>query len=379
MITIRKRLSLGAGMDFDERGAADASAYEYEWDPVYGENGSFDESRGVMEQSPKFPCGRCPRAPRLLTRRFEAFFRGEHLPCPTCGQPIDIWSQLRNIAWLRLVGDVVGTRVTSVDVRDLPVGPTTIELSDYGVPVTATVFSISYSSKPSHAAMQAWFEKHEIAKRYPRGGSIDEEFGDEPWRDFDPTVLLATATRSSEVSAGDQLPLSLSFLHQAPSRSGVATDLDLRVAWFDTERAADEWTTLFNAFLLALRGQRGPAVVLANAAVESRLYELLNGVLADVVGRGTTEDFLKDVGYGHQLRALLPIVARLSGWPNLPEDIAGQLNRLRRRRNDFAHLDASAEPLTDAEVSSLMVAGSFGLHYLGFVRRALTGEDSHSP
>lgn len=361
-------------MEFDEKRAAQASAFEYEWDPVYGENGGYDETLGLMENSPKFPCGNCPRAPRLLTRRFETFFRGQHLPCPTCGQPINLWKQLRTATSLGLVGDLVGTRLTSVSVRDLPIGPTTIDLGEYAVPSNATVISISYSSTPSLSAFQEWVDKHDIRNKYPNGGRIDEEFGDEPWRSFSPTIFLGSAASSAEVSASDELPLSLSFLHQSPSSSGVPADLKLRVTWFDTEAAAEEWTTLFNAFVLALRGQLGPAVVLANAAVESRLYELLDGVLAEVLGRGTTDEFLKELGYGYQLRALLPLAAQLSQWPRLPTEIQGQLNRLRRRRNDFAHLDASAEPLVRDEVTKLMVAAAFGLHYLGYIRRAAVGE-----
>jgi hypothetical protein len=77
----------------DELAAARASAFEGDADPVYGDLGTFVCGQAT-DFSPTIDCPSCPRAPRLLTRRFEAFFAGEHLPCPTCGQPIDLWRVL---------------------------------------------------------------------------------------------------------------------------------------------------------------------------------------------------------------------------------------------------------------------------------------------
>lgn len=80
------------------------------------------------------------------------------------------------------------------------------------------------------------------------------------------------------------------------------------------------------------------------------------------------EDFLDSrATYSHQLNILLLLVASTFSFPKLPDNIRGNLNRLRDLRNDLAHKGASEVPIAKEDCANLLNTAVFGLGYLSIL------------
>lgn len=115
-------------------------------------------------------------------------------------------------------------------------------------------------------------------------------------------------------------------------------------------------------------------IVPANVAIEARLSRLLTSFLERFVSRDGTKRFLDDAAtYSHQLNVLLPVIAHMRGVPVLPDNIRGQLNRLRDFRNEIAHTGRTEHELTNDDAANCFCAALFGFHYINLIEPNILG------
>jgi hypothetical protein len=70
-----------------EEGRISIDELEKDHDSVYGGPAKMDLEARLYELPAVCKCPHCPRAPRLLSQRFQSFFNGVMLSCPTCNNP----------------------------------------------------------------------------------------------------------------------------------------------------------------------------------------------------------------------------------------------------------------------------------------------------
>jgi hypothetical protein len=77
--------------------------------------------------------------------------------------------------------------------------------------------------------------------------------------------------------------------------------------------------------------------------------------------------------FNHALNVVLPYLCAELNVPQLPDNIRGALNRLRRKRNGIIHNGALGTTVTPAEAMEALCAAAFGFEYVRYVRRAMSG------
>lgn len=170
-------------------------------------------------------------------------------------------------------------------------------------------------------------------------------------------------------------PLSV-WLTGLGSLSGDTVEVNVWVTWVPKSVDDQSWECLANAYR-ALRERTGNTLdllVSANVSVEARLGRLLTDFLHERVGLvpGRTKSFLKDgATYGHQLSALLPMVCRLTGLPELPPRVYQGLVALKGLRNEVGHGGALEKPLSLPRCAELLVCAAMGTQYVDLLRKRL--------
>lgn len=116
-------------------------------------------------------------------------------------------------------------------------------------------------------------------------------------------------------------------------------------------------------------GRYDALLVPANAAVEVTVARAVDIALQSFVGTDAREHFLDDAAtYSHQLNVMMPLLAHVASAPLLRDDLRGQLNRLRKLRNQMAHDGELATPIGKTDAARLLTAAVFGSHYARVLR-----------
>ena len=148
----------------------------------------------------------------------------------------------------------------------------------------------------------------------------------------------------------------------AAERSGKFVFL---VTWIKPDDANGGWLHLVDSFRRYSAGRYDASIIPANTAVEMMLTPLLTNVLERFCAKEKATQFLTtDATYSHQLNVILPILCAIYKVPALPDNIRGQLNRLRKIRNEIAHEGHPENPLDEKDASRLLAAAFFGVHYV---------------
>ena len=162
-----------------------------------------------------------------------------------------------------------------------------------------------------------------------------------------------------------QHEFSLWPMQRGNSITDETTDVNVLVMWVQYPNDAYGLERLGTAFQAYSDGRYSDILVPANGAVELSLYRLLANNLEPVIGKSRTEDFLENSAtYSHQLNGLLPFLTSAHGYNQLPDDVRGRLNRLRKLRNQVAHEGVLEESLEKTEAAELLCAALFGVHYV---------------
>jgi hypothetical protein len=150
-------------------------------------------------------------------------------------------------------------------------------------------------------------------------------------------------------------------------------DRDKAIAYCSSSES-DAWPYLVSAIESVATQDYSPALVFAQSAMEISLMPLIAGRFEQYASRRRVEDFMSgDLTYGHALNVVLPYVCGQLGVPQLPEEIRGSLNGLRKRRNEIIHQGVKSESITDKEAMEGMTAAAFGFEYMRYIAPRFKG------
>lgn len=136
------------------------------------------------------------------------------------------------------------------------------------------------------------------------------------------------------------------------------------VDWIPMDENNELWYNLIEAFEAFAVGQYKSTIIPANVAIESKLYSILLNYFENLCSKEKSTDFLSNAAtYSYQLNILLPLLSDKIDFPKLPEFIVGNLNRLRKLRNDIAHKGSTAK-INKNECSNLLLSTVFCMSYL---------------
>lgn len=140
------------------------------------------------------------------------------------------------------------------------------------------------------------------------------------------------------------------------------------VTWLPPEILIPHWNNLTEAAEAFAIHNYQSMVIPANVAVESKLNNILEEYLCRYASNKRVKDFLSNGGtYSHQLNVLLPLLVHFEKFPNIPDFICGNLNSLRKLRNNVAH-DGQLDPeLAFDRAAELLCSSFFALGYLNLL------------
>jgi len=279
---------------------------------------------------PEVPCSECKQASFIVDSTYlRKYFFSEPIVCSRCKAKIDWWSLLLQHTELRFpfyLFGLVGALNTLLTVRMKPNEVFLLDLSEVQIPPDAHILHLNYT---------------------PNGNGLFplEVHGNTPIRHFTPHKIHLFGRPFGE-----------------PAES---TPVAISVSWVQTAFTEESWQNLVQAFEAYSIDKFHSPIIPANVAVESRLGMVLQEYYSKFASQDRVEDFLETrATYSYQLNVLLPVLTHSVKFPNLPDHIRGELNRLRDLRNDLAHRGKLNTQLDKSSCAKLVCASVFGF---GFV------------
>ena len=295
------------------------------------------EIRLLHTEMPHVPCPNCKQSVFAVdAANLYSYFQAAPICCEKCNRPVDWWTLLLKHAELRIpfyLYGLVGAYTTLFVLRMKPNEITPLDLADIGVPADAHILNMNYT---------------------PNGPGLFpiEVHGNAPIRHFAPHKL--------------QL-FGLPFGEPATS-----TPVAISVSWVQTVHGEESWQNLVQALEAYSINKFDSAIVPANVAVESRLASLLQEYYSRFASQNRIEDFLTNrATYSYQLNVLLPVMTHYLNFPNLPNHIVAELNKLRNMRNNIAHKGKLAKRLDKSDCARLVCASIFGFGFVELLEKQL--------
>jgi hypothetical protein len=294
--------------------------------------------------APNFHCPHC-RAPNPITpTAANAYFASASWGCSECNKPVDWWDTVvatieNNFMYTHAFG-FVGAQTTICTFELQPHRTSTVNFGDFGVPEDARVLAVNYT--PAGPLFPLQWHSNQLIDGQRMWGSAGERH----------TINLWPASPRNQDSAETEVNCAITWVVSPPDEPSMSSLVDAFAA-YATRRFSD-------------------AIIPANTAVEATTTKALNEYLSKLASRGRVEEFLNDQAtYGSQLNVLLPVLARLNECPTIPETVRGQLNRLRKLRNDLAHSGCLENALSHAETARLLAGATLGIAYVRFFNQAV--------
>ena len=277
----------------------------------------------------------CPVCRRVLEPNISLeYFGGMHPPCGNCGHPVDWWSvlvtMLRESQTMQEALALAGARWTYFRIELKPDENYQLNMAEHDIPQDARLLSVGYT---------------------PQGGGLFpiEWHGNFPARRPSMQTIL--------------IPIEI-----GPKNQVGLTQVAVVVAWLPSTGGQVPWRDFVRALEAHVAGDYEGAVIPASAAVESGLSRFLKKILLEHASKERVDTFLRDAAtFGQQLNVLLPTIAALKGWPALPDEIRGQVNRLRELRNELAHDGRLSEPLTADDAGLFLAAALLAQRYVSLL------------
>jgi hypothetical protein len=152
----------------------------------------------------------------------------------------------------------------------------------------------------------------------------------------------------------------------------LGENIGVMVLWAPVEGSDAPWLYLVDAVEAVTLGRFSQAIVPAHAATEISITPIIRSFLVKYSAREDVERFLRqDLSFSSILNVVVPLICALVGAKTLPSEIRGNLNALRKLRNEFVH-DGVLPTAVDANhVRRLLCAAAFGCEYAKYLRRFL--------
>ena len=293
--------------------------------------------------------GACPACRFVIPALGEVsatYFENGFVKCSNCEHKIDLWkATLERV--IRLAGfshslAALGPRVTHLKLRLRAHQTIELDLTRHGVSEGATVLSMIYT---------------------PQGGNCIplETHSNMPHRRFrgTKTYLYGVQMRTS-----DGEPIEEEFLGE---------NISVVVLWAPVEDSDVPWLYLVDAIEALTLGRLSQAIVPAHAAAEISITPVVRQFLLKYSARESVERLLKqELGFSSILNVVVPLVCALVSAKPLPDEIRGNLNTLRKLRNEFVHDGVLPSQVNPQQVRQLLCAAAFGFEYGKYLRRFLT-------
>lgn len=277
-------------------------------------------------------CSKCRFVLPPLEECAEAYFQNGSVPCRRCFEPVDVWraaleavNAIPGLAWgLTAAGAAVTMFTFTIEAWKF----CSIDLTEHGLPSGATVLAVTYG---------------------PQGAGIFpiEWHGNSPHRRIAGTTLGVIGYPAEGAPQSGQVAVSVVWVPKQESES---------------------WLYLVDALEAAANKRYSQAVVFAQSALEIAIMPLITVLLEKNASKNAVDEFVKrSLGYGHALNILLPLICATKGLPQLPPEIRGTLNKVRKLRNRIVHSGMRAESVDPSIVGEALCAAVFGFEYLRMV------------
>jgi len=300
---------------------------------------------GYQQYPGQSPCPHCREHSIIIKEEyFLKYFKKEKIICEKCKTPINWWKFLLDIVQGNLLSfGVLGSIGAKFSFKQIELHPNTkfrLDFGELGIPETAKILDVNYS---------------------PLGGNLfpTEMHGNKPIRFTFPhrITLVPTAFRDGEETTN--------------------TKVSIFVTWIENSEDDISWINLSKAFEYYARNPLSEIdfedlIIPANVAIESKLSILLNNYLMKFIGGNKVEEFLSNAAtYSHQLNILLPLLIKEKKLYSIDSEIIGNLNKLRKLRNEFAHNGKLLSVVKKEEVGRLLCSALFGFYYLRLIEEQI--------
>ncbi|MBI2987654.1 MAG: hypothetical protein HYY45_12895 [Deltaproteobacteria bacterium] len=287
-------------------------------------------------------CVSCKTVLPPLRDTASLFFENGSVPCPKCGNGVDVWEVTKNEirtyfgTFIGLGG--LGANQT-VFMFDLAPGQIkSLDFTEQGVPPSAVVVSVVYTAQGSGC--------------FP----IEMHSNEARSRSYKPMASVYGASLGNNPG-----PVKIAVL----------------VTWIDELEEPESWTMLADAFQAATDNRFSRVVVPAYSAFEVSVGRLIRELLLNVTSKESVEEFMvRDLSAASAVNVLVPFICRTLGVKDLPDDIRGRLTRLRRLRNKAVHEGLRDVDVNKNEIGELLCAAVFGFEFVRYTRKKLSEQRS---
>jgi len=289
-------------------------------------------------------CPGCRYVIPALSDASGTYFEEGSVKCSKCGLAVDLWEatleRVIRLAGLSVSLAALGPRVTYLKFRVPANKSVELDLTKYGIPEGATILLVSYT---------------------PHDNSLPIELhGNTPLRRFRGTKihLYGIQTKTSE---------------GVPNEEKVSGDnVSVMALWAPVEGSDAPWLYLVDAIEAVTQGRFSQAIVPAHAAAEISITPIVRSFLIKYSASNDVERLLRhEMSFSSVLNIVVPLVCALVGAKPLPDVIRGNLNALRRLRNEFVHEGVLPTAVDATEVRKLLCAAAFGFEYGKYLRQFL--------
>ncbi len=209
-----------------------------------------------------------------------------------------------------------------------PAQPTTVIFEHYGIPKGARILHLNYT---------------------PQGqGLFPLEFhGNSPYRGMPrESVTLYPAK----------------FL----GNDEKATEINVMATWVSNDSLEDiSLKSLVDALEEYSHEEYTACIVPANTSIEFDVMRCTEIILEDVSSKNYVKEFFNSgISYVPTLKVLIPLISRLKGFPDMPQEILTSLVTLATFRNQIAHTGKTRSTLTKNQIAKCLTGVILGKHYI---------------
>jgi hypothetical protein len=149
-------------------------------------------------------------------------------------------------------------------------------------------------------------------------------------------------------------------------------NISVMVLWAPVEGSDAPWLYLLDAIEAVTLGRFSQAVVPAHAAAEISITPIIRSFLTKYSAGKDVERLLRqELSFSSVLNVVVPLVCALVGAKPLPDVIRGNLNALRKLRNEFMHKGVLPTAVDAKQVRTLLCAAAFGFEYGKYLQQFL--------
>ena len=292
------------------------------------------------------PCPDCLHSLGTISEVAPRFFETGSFPCGRCNREIDVWE-----ASHKLVSKTgasfngltsLGAQTTSFTFELGRNEIKEVDLSQYGVPDDATLLQVSF-----------YPQRHDCC--FPFVGQ----------RQFSPQTLGRKVLVFAKPLEGNAQDATI-----GASVTWVPSHDDSRESWIYLTEAFDAWASL----------KYWHVILPAYVGFEIALMRFVKTAMERKLSKASVADFVRDgLTSSAALNVILPLLCDSLEVKRLPDAIRGEINRLRKLRNDLVHDGLDKDAVSKQLASEMLCATVFGFEYLRYARRGSQSQSQSIP